>query len=50
MPWEVTIRKLRKNGSFIYKVTRRLPELTVAETRIFQSENEALRQFYEWSE
>ena len=31
-----------------YKVTRRLPELTVAETKIFTNEEDAKRQVHEW--
>jgi hypothetical protein len=31
-----------------YKVTRRLPELLVAETKVFKSKKKANRQFDEW--
>jgi len=33
-----------------YKVTRRLPEMLVAETKIFRSKEEAKKQFDEWLE
>lgn len=33
-----------------YKVTRRLPELSVAETKIFRSKKEAIKQLNEWLE
>jgi hypothetical protein len=45
---EVSIIKLKYNNIDKYKVTRRLPELTVAETKIFFSKKEALAQFEEW--
>ena len=31
-----------------YKVTRRIPELSVAETKIFNSKEKAKLQFEEW--
>jgi len=31
-----------------WKVTRRLPELTVAETKVFKSKEEAIKQYEEW--
>jgi hypothetical protein len=46
--WEVSIIKLEEQGKTKYKVTRRLPELTVAETQIFNSREEAQLQFEEW--
>ena len=45
MNWEVTIR-LSKDGT--YKVTTRLPEYSIAETKIFKSKKQALRQFQAW--
>lgn len=45
--WEVTIIEL-KNGKRKYKVTRRMPGLHVAETKIFTSKKKALEQLYEW--
>ena len=45
MNWEVTIRLL-EDGT--YKVTRRLPEYSLAETKIFENKNDAMQQFHEW--
>lgn len=45
MNWEVTIRSL-EDGTF--KVTRRLPEYSVAETKIFINKTEAIMQFQAW--
>ena len=46
--WEVSIVEFEDNSLRKFKVTRRLPELSVAETKIFLSKNEAKRQFDEW--
>jgi len=48
MKWEVSIIEFTEKGKIKYKVTRRLPELSVAETKIFASKNEARRQVEEW--
>jgi len=32
----------------LFKVTRRIPELEVAETNIFHTKEEALQKFNEW--
>jgi len=32
----------------LYKVTRRIPEMEVAETKMFKSEEEATKQWSEW--
>jgi hypothetical protein len=45
--WEISIIELKNNGKK-YKVTRRLPELAVAETKIFDSKENALKLFHEW--
>lgn len=47
--WEVSIIEL-ENSSKKYKVTRRLPEQSVADTRIFKTKEEAKKQFNEWLE
>ena len=44
--WEVSLIALA--GTF--KVTRRLPDLTVSETKIFASKEEAQKQFDKWLE
>ncbi len=46
--WEISIIELRANTRIYYKVTRRMPLLTVAETRFFDSKEDALTQFYAW--
>ena len=46
--WERTLAELA-NGGKKYKVTRRMPDLTVAETKIFTSKEEAIKQFEDWS-
>jgi len=48
--WEVSIIELKKGKGTRYKVTRRLPYLSVAETKIFKSKEKAKQQFYEWLE
>lgn len=45
--WEVTMMELEGNGEQ-FKVTRRMHELGVAETKIFSSKEEAKKQFEEW--
>ena len=45
--WEVTIMEL-SNGGVRYKVTRRMPEYLVAETKVFDSKEDALYQVQEW--
>ena len=46
--WEVSIMELEDSAGITYKVTRRLAEMTVAETKIFSSKEEARRQFDDW--
>lgn len=45
--WEVFIAEY-KNDRITYKVTRRIPELFVAETKVFYSKEEAKEQFQNW--
>ncbi|MEK6964311.1 MAG: hypothetical protein AABX70_07845 [Nanoarchaeota archaeon] len=45
--WEVSIAEY-KNDHITYKVTRRIPYLFVAETKVFHSKDEAKRQFQNW--
>ena len=42
--WEVSIVELHNNKTY-YKVTRRIPELNVAETKVFNSKEKAKQQF-----
>ncbi len=47
--WEVSISEYETSrGKSQWKVTRRLPEMTVAETKVFNSKEEAIRQYEEW--
>lgn len=46
--WEVSIMEISKDGENLYKVTRRLAELSVAETKIFNKKEDAKKQFEEW--
>jgi len=46
--WEVSIIELEDNKRRIYKVTRRVPELNVAETKVFSSLSSARKKFKEW--
>ncbi|HLD05655.1 MAG TPA: hypothetical protein VJG90_08095 [Candidatus Nanoarchaeia archaeon] len=45
--WEVSIAEY-KNERISYKVTRRIPYLFIAETKIFYSKQEAKAQFQDW--
>ena len=46
--WEVSIMEIKENNIIKYKVTKRLPEMSVAETKIFSSKEDALHQVKEW--
>lgn len=46
--WEVSIMELPDKEGIKYKVTRRLTELNVAETKVFRSKEEAKSQFEQW--
>ena len=46
--WEISIIEFENHVGKKYKVTRRLPELSVAETKIFVSKEQAKSQFDEW--
>jgi hypothetical protein len=46
--WEVSIIEFQNNNGKKYKVTRRLPEMSVAETKIFRTKKKAIEQFDEW--
>ncbi len=46
--WEVSLIELTNGKEKKYKVTRKLPEMNVAETKIFLSEKEAEKQYQEW--
>jgi hypothetical protein len=46
--WEVSIAELHSSQGTKYKVTRRLSEMNVAETKFFDSKERAKEQFDEW--
>ena len=48
LKWEVSISELENSEGLKYKVTRRIAELSVAETRMFRTKKEATKQFDEW--
>ncbi len=48
--WEVSIMELENYIGKKYKVTRRLADMSVAETKVFRSKEEAKKQFDEWLE
>ena len=45
---EVSIVELENHIGKKYKVTKRIPDLSVAETKVFRSKEEAKKQFDEW--
>mgnify|MGYP001576764743 CR=1 FL=1 len=48
--WEVSITEIQEGRTVKYKVTRRIAVLSVAETKIFTSKEEARKQFETWLE
>lgn len=46
--WEVSLLQLRSSKGKKFKVTRRLPELFVSETKVFASKRKAKKQFHDW--
>ena len=46
--WEVSIIEIENDIGKKYKVTRRIPEVSVAETKVFRSKEDAKKQFDEW--
>ena len=48
--WEISIIELENNKGRKFKVTRRMPDMAVAETKVFRSKEEAKKQFDDWLE
>ncbi len=48
--WTITIKEFKENGKKEYKVTRRLKDQEIQETKIFDNKEEAKKQFNEWLE
>ena len=46
--WEVSITELQNHTGRKFKVTRRLPEMSVAETKVFTTRKKAKRLLDEW--
>lgn len=46
--WEVSIIELEDNIGKKYKVTRKIAELSISETKIFRTKEEARKQLEEW--
>ena len=48
--WKVSILELDKNGIKIYKISRRIPDMSISETKIFKTKEEAKNKVKEWLE
>jgi hypothetical protein len=46
--WEVTIMEFQEDGKKRFKVSRRYPLYSIAETKIFSSKARAKLQFEKW--
>jgi len=46
--WEVSIIELQSGARIKFKVTRRIPALSVSETKVFDSQAEAKKQLEDW--
>ena len=46
--WEVTIDEVKENNTLVHKVKRRMPKISVSETKKFKTRVEAIYQFQEW--
>jgi hypothetical protein len=46
--WEVSIMELHSYSGKKFKVTRLLPEMSVAETKVFATKKKAKKLFDEW--
>jgi hypothetical protein len=46
--WEVSIIELENHVGKKYKVTKRIHYLSVSETKVFRSKEQAKKQFDEW--
>ncbi len=46
--WEISFTELQNHSGKKFKVTRRLPNLSVAETKVFRSKKKAKKQFDDW--
>ena len=46
--WEISFLEFRDRKGKKFKVTRKLPDLPVTETKVFRSKRKAKEQFEEW--
>ena len=46
--WEMSIIELENNIGKKYKVTKRLAEHSISETKVFRSKEDAIKQLEEW--
>ena len=46
--WEISFIQLQNHSGRKFKVTRRMPSLSVAETKFFRSKKRAKKQFDDW--
>jgi len=46
--WEVSLIEFQNGEDKKYKVTRRIPELSIAETKLFRDKKLAKKQFDSW--
>ena len=46
--WEVSIIELENSKGRLFKVTRKFPEMSIAETRILRNKEKAKKLFYKW--
>ena len=46
--WEVSVIELQNCIGRKFKVTRRFPEMSVAETKVFRTKKKASKQFEDW--
>jgi len=46
--WEISFMEFKNNKGKKFKLTRRLPNLSVSETKFFRSKKKAKKQFDDW--
>ena len=46
--WKISFTELNTQQGTLYKVTRRIPSLSVAETKIFKDKEEAKQLLNQW--
>ena len=47
--WEISLIEFQDQNGKQYKVTRRMPEMSVAETKVYRSKKLAIQKLNEWS-